>query len=146
MIINSIGAMPQNNATNKRIAFKGFTSSISAEAFEKAAKALKGKEGWSFVNDEVIAKSLKRFKDLTAKLKEKFGNDQGIDLHLFKEEQTIWACLLPSRLATANMPLGGFNSGLSRMKNNFMFSGHEKFLEEIDAAAKEMEPSISSYV
>lgn len=146
MKINSITATPQQNITNKNVAFKGFTSSISAEEFTKAAGALKGQKGWSFVSDKFIASSLERFKTLTAKLKAKFEAHPSIDLHLMKENQSLWVCLLPSEEAASNMPLAGFGSGLARMKHNFMFAEHENFLKEIDAAAAEIELDLKPYL
>lgn len=147
MRINSIGVMPQNNIinsqSNKNVAFKGFTSSVSAEDIKKTAEALKGQKGWDFLTDGLISETVESFNGLVIKLKEKFEHHPKIDLHLFRDKQTLWASLVPSNKIKEIAPEKEHSFKLLyTLKNNFMFSPHAEFLKEINDAAQEMQPKI----
>lgn len=149
MRINSIGTMPQNNLisnqSNEKVTFRGFTSSISVDEFEQAAKALKGKKGWSFVDDELITKATARFKELTAKLQERFGNDSDVDLQLQLHNQKLAASLYPGKSITDTDPAAVFNTFFQRHENNSMFAEHGVFLQKIEEEAKEITPELCRF-
>lgn len=150
MRINSIGVMPQNNITNNKssnkVAFKGFTSSISVEDVERAAKAVKGQKGRSCVSDEVIAAAIKRFKELTAKLEKRFGNDQNVDLHFSLNNQDLAASLSPGKNTTDKHPEAITYTLLTGFESNSIFADHGAFLQKIETSAKEITQELRNFI
>jgi len=145
MNIQPTGVIPQINCcpkTKQNIAFKGFASPYTLEGIEKSFKRISAEEGMPS-SDGFKSLAAKLWKNLET-LKEKYSDNDMIDVHLHPEGDAIWATVAPGDVIQQKR--NSIHGSGQELAHTYILSTGDKFVSEIDGHAQQIEKDYAHWV
>lgn len=136
MNVQSIGV--SNQIQNKQnVAFGNYTTSLTEEGIVAAIKKF-NTDTPLMTDDGVKTLSSKLLGNLD-QLKQKYKNNQVVDVYTFMEGNNIWGLVKPSKEIISKQFLSGFGKDQFRLYKEFAISYGENLVKEINERAKVLE-------